>query len=260
MWHSGIIPLTRLSLTGGCHLVAVLLLSNAAWRRSATIGWVSLYVHSNRRRIRDGSPGRPLRLSHGSSWALPPDTRVLIAFINYSKFSALEQTHCALVACDSKWVTVAFCGTFLTFTQVVYLQRCLVVTWLVPRETAAVSARFCTPCHVTSCKAAYVGCVSACLAVTYYLHLWQNNRDLSRAAAVTRGCNGCPNNSHAGHTYTHTTTSEHTLAHTLYPHKTCMHSTFVRPFPFCCLLLAFTVSLFRQLQIRSVSWWWWVDA
>ena len=23
-------------------------------------------------------------------------------------FSALEQTHCALVACDSEWVTVAF--------------------------------------------------------------------------------------------------------------------------------------------------------
>ena len=32
-------------------------------------GWVLLYVHRNRRIIRDGSPGRPLRLSH-SSWAL----------------------------------------------------------------------------------------------------------------------------------------------------------------------------------------------
>ena len=41
-------------------------------------------------------------------------------YILYSAISALEQTYCALV---------------------VYLQRCLVVTWLVPRETAAVSAR-----------------------------------------------------------------------------------------------------------------------
>ena len=31
---------------------------------------------------------------------------------------------------------------FYISTEVVNLQRCLVVTWLVPRETAAVSARF----------------------------------------------------------------------------------------------------------------------
>ena len=31
---------------------------------------VLLYVHRNRRLIRDGSPGRPPRLSHGSSRAL----------------------------------------------------------------------------------------------------------------------------------------------------------------------------------------------
>ena len=33
------------------------------------VGWVLLYVHRNRRLIRDGSPRRPPRLSH-SSWAL----------------------------------------------------------------------------------------------------------------------------------------------------------------------------------------------
>ena len=33
------------------------------------VGWVLLYVHRDRRLIRDGSPGRPPRLSH-SSWAL----------------------------------------------------------------------------------------------------------------------------------------------------------------------------------------------
>ena len=32
--------------------------------------------------------------------------------------------------------------------------------------------------------------VYACLAVTCHLHFWQNDRDLSRAIAVTRGWNG----------------------------------------------------------------------
>ena len=55
-------------------------------------------------------------------------------------FSTIEQTQCAFVACDSNWVTVAFCGAFWIVTQVVYWQRCFGVTWLVPRETAVVSA------------------------------------------------------------------------------------------------------------------------
>ena len=37
--------------------------------RTWLVGWVLLYVHRNSRLIRDGSPGRPARLSH-SSWAL----------------------------------------------------------------------------------------------------------------------------------------------------------------------------------------------
>ena len=32
--------------------------------------------------------------------------------------------------------------------------------------------------------------VYACLAVTYHLHFWQNDRDIVRATAVTRGWNG----------------------------------------------------------------------
>ena len=36
---------------------------------SSSFGWVMFYVHRNRRLIRDGSPGRPPRLSH-ISWAL----------------------------------------------------------------------------------------------------------------------------------------------------------------------------------------------
>ena len=37
--------------------------------------------------------------------------------------------------------TVDFYSAFRISTEVVNLQRCLTVTWLVPRETAAVSAR-----------------------------------------------------------------------------------------------------------------------
>ena len=71
-----------------------------------------------------------------------------------------------------------------------YLQRRLVVTWLVPREAAAVSAHvLCTlynhaPIYsVTSSKATYVRCMS-CVA-SCNLCFWQNGRDLLCATAVT---------------------------------------------------------------------------
>ena len=46
------------------------------------------------------------------------------------------------------------------------------------------------PCHV---KQSHICKVYACLAVTCQLHFWQNDRDLLRAAAVTRGWNGYQN-------------------------------------------------------------------
>ena len=71
------------------------------------------------------------------------------------------------------------------FTKVVYLQCCLVVTWLVPRETDAASAQVhSTPYNhepvysVSLFEAIYVRCV--CLATTCHMHLWQNDRDLLR--------------------------------------------------------------------------------
>ena len=103
--------------------------------------------------------------SRGYWWSLlyssilhSPLSRVLmIAFIQqYSPFSTLEQTHCAFVAYDSKWVTVAFYSAFWMSTEVVYLHLVLVVSWLVPYGSATVSARSvhiaqpCTICHVTS--------------------------------------------------------------------------------------------------------------
>ena len=63
----------------------------------------------------------------------------MVTFIT-ALFSTLEQSHCSSVACDSKRVTVAFRSLFGIPTQVVYLQCCLIVTWLVPRETAIISA------------------------------------------------------------------------------------------------------------------------
>ena len=52
--------------------------------RQVVVGWVLLYVHRNRRFIRDRSPGRPPRLSH-SSWAL----RWVINICNNSNSSSL---------------------------------------------------------------------------------------------------------------------------------------------------------------------------
>ena len=61
---------------------AVVLLTIVGWSCELTasvgeVGWVLLYVHRNRRLIRDGSPGRPPRLSH-SFWALTASVEVLL--------------------------------------------------------------------------------------------------------------------------------------------------------------------------------------
>ena len=71
-----------------------------------------------------------------------------------------------------------------------YIQRCLVVTWLVPHETAAVlvhSVYTIQPCIMSchfmqsyTCRVLW----HACLAVTGHLHFWQNDQDLLCATAV----------------------------------------------------------------------------
>ena len=93
-------------------------------------------------------------------------------------------------------MTVGLFKRVLIFTEVVYLQCCLVVTWLVPRETAAVSA--CSVHTIQPCTMSrhfmqsHIRRVHACLAVTCHLYLGQNDRDLLRATVVTRGgiCGG----------------------------------------------------------------------
>ena len=84
-------------------------------------------------------------------------------------------------------------------TQVVYLKRCVVVTWLVPPETAAVSAR--SVYTIQKCimsrrsMQSYIRRMHACLAVTCHLHFWHNDRDLLRATAVTQRWSGYRNKS-----------------------------------------------------------------
>ena len=48
-------------------------------------------------------------------------------------YSAIKRTNYTLVACDSEWVTVASYKAFSVSAKVVHLQRCLVVTLLVPQ-------------------------------------------------------------------------------------------------------------------------------
>ena len=93
-------------------------------------------------------------------------------------FSAFEQTHSTLVTCNFERVSLSVSYILLTIsTEVVYSQCCLVVTWLVPHETAAISAHvLCTsykqPCtslqchfiwsHICSMHTAYESCVFSC--------------------------------------------------------------------------------------------------
>ena len=68
-----------------------------------------------------------------------------------------------------------------------------VLAWLVPHETAAVSAQvLCTPYNHVPCHfmQSHIRKVYACLAVTCHLHFWQNDQDLLHATAVTQGWNG----------------------------------------------------------------------
>ena len=70
----------------------------------------------------------------------------------------------------------------------------LVVTWLVPRKPAAVSAP--SVYTIQSCILSrhfmqrHTRRVHVYLAVTCQLHFWQNDRDLLRATVVTRELNG----------------------------------------------------------------------
>ena len=102
-------------------------------------------------------------------------------------FSALLSRLTAL-ACGSTWV-ISFIGGFLNIHRSGVLTA---LTWLMPHETAAVSAQVLwtpynhAPCHFMQ---SHIHKVYVCLAVTCHLHFWQNDRDLLRATALTCGWN-----------------------------------------------------------------------
>ena len=67
-----------------------------------------------------------------------------------------------------------------------------------PHETAAVSTQvLCTPYNHAPCHFLqnHIRKVYACFPVTCHMHFWQNDRDLLRATAITRGWNGYRNKS-----------------------------------------------------------------
>ena len=121
----------------------------------------------------------------------------MIGLIDVRLYSAilrsLEQTHCArMLFYMSDWLSIA---RFLNIHRSGVLTA---LAWLVPHETAAVSAQvLCKPRNHAPCHfmQSHIRKVYACLAVTCHLHFWQNDRDLLRATAVTRGWNGYRNKS-----------------------------------------------------------------
>ena len=115
----------------------------------------------------------------------------MVAYI--ALFSALLSRLTAL-ACGATWVT-SFIARFLNSHRSGVLTA---LAWLVPHETAAVLAQvLCTPYSHAPCHfmQSHICKVYVCLAVTCHLHFWQNDRDLLRATAVTRGWNGHQNKS-----------------------------------------------------------------
>ena len=107
---------------------------------------------------------------------------VVVVFVDrfyIALFSAFEQTHCARMI--DYFYFLFFYSTFWNIHRS-GLQRCLIVTWLVPRETAVVSARSVytiQPCTMSRhFMQIHIRRVPACLVVTCHLHFWQNDRDL----------------------------------------------------------------------------------
>ena len=113
-------------------------------------------------------------------------------YIYITLFSALEQTHCTCMWFLQEWL--AFYSAFLNIHRSCVLIL-IALAWLLPCEAAdTVTARrvLCTPYNHAPCHfmQSHIRKVYACLAVTCHLHFWQNDRDLLRATAVTRGWKG----------------------------------------------------------------------
>ena len=102
-------------------------------------------------------------------------------------------SHTAPELCLAHSECLAFYSVFFFFFNIHRSGVLTALAWLVPHETAAISAQLLwtpynhAPCHFMQ---SHIRKVYACLAVTCHLHFWQNDWDLLRATAVTRGWNG----------------------------------------------------------------------
>ena len=142
----------------------------------------------------------------GKLWVIPYYWRFLLWYcccwllLYTALFSALEQTHCSHVWFWMSDYLLILC--FWISTKVVYLQHCLVVTRLVPHETAAILVRsvytiqpYAMSHHFMQ---THIQRVHACLAITCPLHFWRNDWDLLHATVATWGWNGYWNKSQHG--------------------------------------------------------------
>ena len=124
------------------------------------------------------------RVRCSNHWAIPAPqwSDWLIDHLYSAILRSLEQTHCARL-----WFYMSdklFIARFLNIHRSGVLTA---LAWLVPHETAAISAQvLCTPYNHASCHfmQSHIRKVYASLAVTCHLHFWQNDRDLLRATLV----------------------------------------------------------------------------
>ena len=79
---------------------------------------------------------------------------------------------CTLVICNSEWVTVAFTQHVLEYPPK-WLQRCLVVIWLVSHETADVLTQvLCTPYNHAPVCSDSIHRMHVCLAAACHPHFF----------------------------------------------------------------------------------------
>ena len=135
---------------------------------------------------------------------------IIIDRFDIALFTAFEQIHCAHVVRDFEWVTASpyppplktLKKNYSTFFNI---NRSDVLTALFDCYMAGATWNCCR----VGARSVYV--IQTCtslqchfirrdidrmhvwLVVTYHLHIWQNDRDLLRAPAVTRGWNGYRN-------------------------------------------------------------------
>ena len=128
----------------------------------------------------------------GMHYAWPITTEVhstVVVHFYTALFSALEHS----LHCCHMWFWMSDC------ISVVYIQHCLVVTWLVPREIAAVLAHvLCTPHNhawvysVISCKATHVG-IFAYSFFNFHDNI-NNNMDLQNTPKILTSLKVAPPN------------------------------------------------------------------